>query len=121
MNEISLEQLSACSFTKLLRAKFQVEVQSGVKVGLELVAVTTPSSSGQQSVPFGNQKFEGFSLLFDGPADQPLGQRTYRFIHERLGSFDLFIVPVSVAGGSRQYEAVFNRRLVPPGESGKSG
>lgn len=56
---------------------------------------------------------EGFSLLFNGPANPPLAQRMYGFAHERLGSFDLFIVPVSAAGELRQYEAVFNRRPVP--------
>jgi len=113
MSEIPLDQLSAECFAALLRTKFQVLVEPGVAVNLELTAVSAPGRGGQESAPSGSQKFEGFSLLFDGPEDRPLGQRTYRFTHERLGSFDLFIVPVSATRESRQYEAVFNRRLSP--------
>jgi len=113
MNEVSLDQLSSGRFAELVRTKFQVLVEPGIAVGLELTAVTTPCARGQENVSPGSAKFESFSLLFTGPADRPLGQRTYRFTHERLGSFDLFIVPVSADHNARQYEAVFNRRLSP--------
>ena len=118
MNEVPLDQLSAGRFAELVRTKFQVLVEPGLVVSLELAAVTTPCPGGRESVSPGSHEFEGFSLLFEGPVDQPLGQRTYRFAHERLGSFDLFIVPVSADRNARHYEAVFNRRLVPPGKSG---
>ena len=113
MSDIPLDQLSAECFAALLRTKFQVLLEPGLAVSLELTAVTVPSRGGQEIVPPVSQKFEGFSLLFDGTAAHPLSQRTYRFTHERLGSFDLFIVPVSATPESRQYEAVFNRRVSP--------
>jgi len=121
MNEVPLDQLSAGRFAEYVRTKFQVLAESGSAVSLELAAVAASGPAGQGNRTSASRTFESFSLLFDGPADPPLGQRTYRFTHERLGSFDLFIVPVSATSGSRQYEAVFNRRLVPPEESGKSG
>ena len=113
MKEVALDQLSAARFAELVQTKFQVSVEPGLVVSLELVTVTAPrpENEGRVSAPSG--KFESFSLLFDGPADQPLGQRTYRFTHEHLGSFDLFIVPVGTDRNARQYEAVFNRRLSP--------
>ena len=113
MNEVPLDQLSAGRFAELVQTKFQVLVEPGLVVSLELAAVTTPHAAGQVGVPPGSREFEVFSLLFQGPADQPLSQRTYRFAHERLGSFDLFIVPVSADRDARQYEAVFNQRLSP--------
>ena len=102
MNEISLDKVTAEQFAQLVHTEFQVLLERDVKVALELTAVTVQSAR--------NADFEAFSLLFSGPADRPLGQQTYRFRHERLGAFDLFIVPVSAENNRRQYEAVFNRR-----------
>ena len=113
MNEVSLEQLSAGRFEELVQTKFQVLLEPGLAISLELTSVTTSCPRGQERVSSGSPILEGFSLLFNGPADQPLGQGTYRFAHERLGSFALFIVPVGADRQARQYEAVFNRRLAP--------
>ena len=109
MNEVPLEHLTAERFGELVQTPFQVSVSPGLAVDLKLAVVATarPDTSP------GDLISKGFSLLFDGPADPPLGQRMYRFAHEHLGSFDLFIVPVSATCGLRQYEAVFNRRPAP--------
>jgi len=48
-----------------------------------------------------------FSLLFLGPEDVILPQRTYEMTHEDLGTFDLFIVPVGRTPQGVQYEAIF--------------
>ena len=117
MNNISLDELSAGHFAELVRTKFQVQVESGCVVNLELMAVTKTQSGGQLSASGEGFKGECFALLFDGPADRPLAQRMHRFAHERLGTFDLFIVPVGAEHGARQYEAVFNRRTVPANSS----
>lgn len=103
MKQVPLEQLSAQQFAGALRSKFQVMAEGSPPLSLELISVT------EQSAP--NAGFEAFSLLFNGPTDPPLAQKIYRFTHEQLGAFDLFIVPVSANSGGRQYEAVFNRRL----------
>ena len=109
MSEVPLEHLAAPHFTELVRTKFQVSVEPGLVVNLELAAVTPLRAGAQEGVSPGSPTPESFSLLFEGPANQPLGQRTYRFAHERLGFFDLFIVPIGADRNARQYEAVFNR------------
>jgi len=111
MKEISLDQLSAGRFAELVRTRFNILAEPGVEVILELIAVTMPRSNAQESMSPGDPRTESFSLLFAGPADRPLGQGMYRFAHEHLGWFDLFIVPVSAEPGARQYEAVFNRHI----------
>jgi hypothetical protein len=113
MNEISLDQLSAQRFAERVRTKFQVLVEQGASVPLELTAVTTPILSDPENVSADRPKVECFSLLFDGPMDRPLAQRMYRFMHEGLGAFDLFIVPVGAEHQARQYEAVFHRVCSP--------
>lgn len=106
MNEISVDELSAGRFTALVRTRFHVEVEPGVVVDLELTSVSTPQTGGSPGA-------ECFALLFSGPADCPLAQRTYRFSHDQLGAFALFIVPVGAGRGARRYEAVFNRHMPP--------
>ena len=51
---------------------------------------------------------ERFSVFFDGPAEAPLPQRTYHLKHERMGEFDLFLVPIASGEKGFRYEAVFN-------------
>jgi hypothetical protein len=53
--------------------------------------------------------FETFSLLFQGPGDQLLPQQIYPLQHPRLGSLEIFLVPVSRDQAAIYYEAVFTR------------
>ena len=50
----------------------------------------------------------GFSLVFTGPVEPLLPQRTYRMVHDELQSFDIFIVPIGRDDHGVRYEAVFN-------------
>lgn len=101
MKDVSLEQLSVQQFADALHTEFQVILETGARIPIELVSITGRQAS--------SSHWESFALLFNGPANCPLAQRTYRFCHESIGTFDLFIVPVSVDASGRQYEAVFNR------------
>lgn len=56
----------------------------------------------------GDAVIETYSLLFVGPSDMALPQSTYRFAHDDLGEFDMFIVPVGNVEKGLQYQAVFN-------------
>jgi len=51
---------------------------------------------------------ESFSLLFRGPAAQPLSQQTYEMENVALGKIAIFIVPVERTPDGFVYEAVFN-------------
>jgi hypothetical protein len=48
-----------------------------------------------------------FSLLFRGDPGLGLPQRIYRIEHERLGTHDIFIVPLQPDAEGSQFEAVF--------------
>jgi hypothetical protein len=50
---------------------------------------------------------QAFSLVFRGPGDLILGQGMYRFENDRLGSLEIFIVPLQPDGDGARYEAVF--------------
>jgi hypothetical protein len=49
-----------------------------------------------------------FGILFSIPEGRRPTQGTYKLDHEQLGSFELFLVPVT-DNGNVAYEAVFNR------------
>lgn len=110
MNVVSLDTLSAAHFDAALRTNFRIHLESDAPVILELTSVIRQAPAVQQVGAVDQAGMECFALLFTGPANRPLDQRIYRFSHEQLGVFDLFIVPVGVDHGARQYEAIFNRK-----------
>ena len=54
--------------------------------------------------------YESFSIMFRGPSGAFLPQAIYRFHHDAIGMFDLFIVPIRQDERGLYYEAVFNRQ-----------
>ncbi len=73
---------------------------------LELILVETTEVAAAWAVRPGERR--PFSLIFRGPRDVLLPQRTYRFEHDRLGAFEIFIVPIGPDEAGHRYEAVFN-------------
>jgi hypothetical protein len=48
-----------------------------------------------------------FSIVFRGPLDPQLPQRTYGIAHERLGRLLIFLVPIARDEDGMRYESVF--------------
>ena len=80
-----------------------LETLSSVPVVLRLTGVRELGQPQPTSAEY------SFAVAFSGPVEQPLAQGTYEFVHPRMGSFALFIVPGAAGQGARSYEAVFNR------------
>jgi hypothetical protein len=51
---------------------------------------------------------EPFSAYFRGPLNSILPQRIYQVEHDRLGTVEIFLVPIGPDGQGMGYEAVFN-------------
>jgi hypothetical protein len=77
---------------------FQLAAASG---GLELTLVEV-KRLGTALRPGG-----AFSLLFVAPAGPFLPQDTYRLTHPKLGTLDVFLVPIGPTQGGNGYQAVF--------------
>jgi hypothetical protein len=111
MKTVRLEQIGFESFARLVKTKFRVLVAANDALELELYEATpprtTPAGGGTGAV------YESFSLLFLGPADRLLPQRSYAFECEPVGRFDLFIVPIGRDQSGVRYEAAFNRLTKP--------
>ena len=93
------ELLQKEAFAENLNTKFRIPQQSSSAAEIELVEVTEARST---------SRLQQFSLFFRGPLESFLPQGTYHVEHERLGSLDLFIVPVGKEQDGFRYEAVFN-------------
>jgi hypothetical protein len=103
------------SFQGLIGSSFKVAPRTGngSPVWVRLVAVNDPPSlapvnPASMAVPpkptlSPVPTTTGYTLQFSGPGTS-LGQDTYIFENERMGKFELFIVP----GASGSYTAVFN-------------
>lgn len=94
-------QLTEKEFSKHVNTKFRVAVEPPVE--LELTEV-----KGYLRKEHEETGMERFSVVFRGPGDRYLEQRTYSFEHEQMGAFELFLVPVSQSQDGLRYEAVFN-------------
>lgn len=88
-------------FEGTLKGTYQIALGKDHRLDLVLESIKTHKAH--------QEGYECFSLLFSGPNDQSLPQASYEMTHEQLGTFPLFIVPVSAEGNKISYEALFNR------------
>ena len=88
-------------FSKHVNTKFRVSGDQPIELELYQVKGYLSQSHEQQGM-------ERFSAFFRGPREPLLPQRVYALEHERMGAFELFLVPVAQDENGCRYEAVFN-------------
>jgi len=99
-----MEDLKLENFSPHLNSKFLVKREPD---GVEAVELELVEAEDLGSTP----RHEQFSLLFHGPSSPMLEQAIYRFEHQEMGTFELFIVPIKQREDKIHYEAIFNRPL----------
>ena len=95
-----MDNLTQPMFLENLNGNFSLLLDESTTVPLLLVEVSEPKESDRNQF---------FSILFRGPRDSMLPQALYKMENERMGSFDIFLVPVDVTEEGYEYQAVFNR------------
>lgn len=102
-----LDMFTIDAFAPRVGNAFQIHVGGDEPLGavLENVAEIPVAGWRPEDAP---RRRKPFSLLFLGPAATELPQAIYRFEHEDLGPFEIFIVPVGRSGDGVRYEAVFS-------------
>ena len=93
-----LENVRVGTFSGHLGDTFRVYPDDSSTLDLELVSATEQ----------GDGSGRPFSILFRGSKDALLPQRTYRMEREKIGAFDIFIVPIGPDDEGLLYEAMFN-------------
>jgi hypothetical protein len=105
---LRLDRTTRAIFARLVGSTFRVFPANGAPEEMTLVeasALRSPNGRRLRARRARGQK--AFSLVFQGSPGTDLPQETYRIAHERLGSFDLFLVPVDRPRiGARQYQAI---------------
>ncbi len=97
---LEIQSAVASTFAEHLNGTFRLHHQPAT-TELELLEVSDRSAD----------RHINFTLLFRGPLQPLLPQQIYPVEHDRLGRFDLFIVPVRRDAHALYYEAVFNRAI----------
>jgi hypothetical protein len=95
-----LEKLTMQIFSEQLNTSFRFRLGESDVMEAQLVEVKDTGTTPVQ---------EQFSLFFSTPRDRPPLQSLYRVEHEKLGEFDLLLVPVRADAQAMYYEAIFNR------------
>ena len=96
-----LENLHLESFSEQLNSKFSVKRETGPATELQLIEAGNVG----QAAP----GHEQFSLVFRGSLDSFLEQAIYSFEHDKIGAFEMFIVPVRRDQEGFLYQAIINR------------
>ncbi|HEX9047459.1 MAG TPA: hypothetical protein VF988_10570 [Verrucomicrobiae bacterium] len=108
MNLLTPDQLNLETFLPCLNTKFRVGSEPPHVVELELVAANALSDASHATTQAGRAQ-PSFTLVFHGPENRYLPQQIHTFEHDRIGRFELFIVPIGRQPGIIQYQAIFNR------------
>ena len=94
------DSLTQEAFAENVNTKFQVSADDANRVELELAEVSELKQ---------HKGHDQFAIVFRGPLNLFMGQGMRSFDHEKLGQFELFIVPIRQDGEGFYYEAVFSR------------
>ena len=93
------DSLTQEAFAQNVNTKFHVSADDTNQVELELAEVSELKQF---------KGHEQFAVVFRGPLNAFMGQGMRAFDHDKLGRFELFIVPIRQDGEGYYYEAVFS-------------
>lgn len=97
-----LDKLTSSDFTPYLNQKFLLHCDEAAPREAELLQVTVLGAAAP------NMQRNPFAIILRGPRDRRLPQMIYKLEHEKLGTLEIFLVPVAVDDKGFHYEAVFS-------------
>ncbi|HUD47750.1 MAG TPA: hypothetical protein VMR33_13030 [Candidatus Baltobacteraceae bacterium] len=108
----SLSEISGSALASQVNTPFRIEAGAGRTIEVTLAEVKIrqdrPLKRGQR--PPHDARNEKFSLIFSGSRADLVQQNTYPVAHEKLGRFDLFLVPINTRNPAKiDYQALVNR------------
>jgi hypothetical protein len=101
-----LESLTAAAFAENLATVFRLQT-GGEPLPLELVEVERASYAEDPAAVGPSGRREPFTLLFRGPRSPYARQATHRLEHDRMGTLEIFLVPLGPDAAGMRYQAVF--------------
>lgn len=94
-----IDQLTRQHFEDLAPGSLRVAA-GDAWIGLAVVELRDLGASSPRAAPF--------AMVLQGPATPLLPQATYRIEHPRLGTLELFMVPIARDAQHARYELIFN-------------
>jgi hypothetical protein len=98
-----LERLTIDDFAGRLAERFRIVVDETT----QLEATLVEAEANESSAPATDEGRTPFAIVFLGPSSPVLPQRIYRFEHDAMGVFEIFIVPIGRDADGVRYEAIF--------------
>jgi hypothetical protein len=102
-----LESITLETFRPRVGETFRLDLDGQAALDFVLESALEAPVTGWQP-PGAVEARRPFSLVFVGPPTVVLPQRIYRLEHDRLGTLEIFIVPVGRTAEGVRYEAVFS-------------
>ena len=99
-------KLTAQEFSSHLHEKFLIHPEGSSAVEAELIEVARLGDSFRDNED--GPESRAFSLVFRVPRHAVLPQRIYTVENDRMGSMDIFLVPIMPDQEGGRMEAVFN-------------
>jgi hypothetical protein len=96
------QELTRDDYAANLNTDFVVNFTPEFKVTMKLIEATEEVERFRQ---------RAYSLLFQAPEDTPIAQGMLQVEHEKLGKFELFMVPVGKDDRGVLFESLFNKLL----------
>ena len=90
-------------FAANLNTTFLIRADAAKPIELKLIDVKA-----HQSEVHPRPDMERFSVFFVGPEDHFLPQSLYSLSHEKMGDFNVFLVPIGKEPDGYRYEAIYN-------------
>jgi hypothetical protein len=100
------EPLGFEMFAERVGQDFRIDVDLTTSIVTVLMSATSLGGDANPDAD-ASRAGSGFSLVFRGPVEPLLPQRTYRFVHDELAALDIFIVPIGRDDAGVRYEAIF--------------
>ena len=100
----SLETLSVETFQPRIGQTFRIRPRADTDISAELIEARTLGEAGRATA---SKRRIPFTLSFRTNLSPVLPQRIYEVVHDELGTYEIFLVPVGPDGTGMVYEAIF--------------
>ncbi len=104
-----LDKLTSADFSAHLNQIFKIHYHSDKVLEAQLILEVELIEVAEYSEKWaGPSKRRPFSILFRAPKDTNLPQSIYNVEHDKMGTLELFLVPIMPDEKGSLYESVFN-------------
>ena len=103
----SLETLTVGAFQPRVGQTFRIRPRADSEIEAELIEARALGGGPSRAPSEASQRRTPFSLSFRTSVTAPLPQSIYEVVHDEMGGYEIFLVPLGPDGKGMVYEAIF--------------